>query len=305
MDRLSCKEQKIDFHKPSELDADIRAYLNYYHIDLENIDFHFGKIEIDKNNISVQIFKPNKSKGTIFLLHGYLSHIGHLSRIIRFLNEQQYTVISYDLQGHGLSRGKTASVTHFSDYVITMEKLMNKATAEIPGPFYVIGHSTGAAITIDYLLRHKEHQIDKVILVAPLIRSNHWHLSRIGFSMAKLFPFVTDVKRNYRENTSEKSYLDFISNDPLQTDAIPLEWIGALIKWNEEIKSYKKTSTKTCIIQGNKDKTVDWKHNLVFTQEKFTNLEVVLIDNGKHELFNESKQIREIVFKKIHQFIET
>nr|WP_240795494.1 alpha/beta hydrolase [Aquibacillus halophilus] len=261
-------------------------------------------VEIDKTKVIVQIFKPIHSKGTVFLLHGYLSHVGHLKHIIQYLNDNEYTVISYDLQGHGLSEGRPASIKNFADYVVTMEKLLNIAQEKMTGTFYLIGHSTGAAIAIDYILRHRDHLFKKVILVAPLIRSNHWHLSKFGLGMVRTLPFLTDVKRHYRKNSSNISYLNFTSKDPLQTNAIPLDWIGALVRWNKQIQKYRPTNSTTYIIQGNKDKTVDWKYNLEFMKNKFSHSQIVLVDNGRHELFNEAQQIREIVLTKIKQYLE-
>lgn len=304
LDRLSRWDQNLNFHKPVRKTPAIKTYLNYYSFNLENVDLHFGKVEIDEKEIFVQIFTPLKSKGTIFLLHGYLEHVGYLKHIIQFLNEHQYSVVSYDLQGHGLSEGKTASVNNFSDYVLTMEKLMRKVRNEMAGPFYLIGHSTGGAIVINYVLKHRNHHCDKVIMVAPIIRSNYWHLTKLGFFLTKAFPFIDGIKRQLRENSSNKKYLNFTSKDPLQPDAIPLDWIEALIKWNEKIQNYDSSNTNACVIQGMKDKTVEWKYNLEFVKEKFHNLQVVPIENGKHALFNESKQIRETVFAKIHQFLK-
>ncbi|UOR13169.1 alpha/beta hydrolase [Halobacillus amylolyticus] len=228
LERLSDWDQKLNFHKPVKKTPDIKAYLNYYGFDLQNVDLHFGKIEIDGKEIFVQLFKTIKSQGTVFLLHGYLEHVGYLNHIIQFLNKHQYSVISYDLQGHGLSNGKTASVEHFSEYVLTMEKLMRKAKEEMPGPFYVIGHSTGAAIVINFVLKHKHDHFDKIILVAPLIRSNHWYLTKLSFYLTRIFPFIEGIKRRFRENSSNHKYLKFTRKDPLQPEAIPSNGLSHL-----------------------------------------------------------------------------
>ncbi|WP_257350981.1 alpha/beta hydrolase [Pseudalkalibacillus decolorationis] len=253
----------------------------------------------------VQIYSPKESKGTVFLLHGYLDHVGSLRNMIQYLNTLNYTVISYDSQGHGLSEGESASVDDFSDYVFTLEQLVQRARDEMSAPFYVIGHSTGGAIAINYVLKHRNHHFNKIVLVAPLIRSNHWYLTKLGFYLARPFPFLDDIHRNFRENSSNKKYLTFTKKDPLQPNAIPLEWLESLIEWNVKIQTYSPTNADTCIIQGNKDKTVDWKYNLAFIKEKFHLLQVFHIKNGRHALFNEKKQIQEEVFAKIRQFIHS
>ncbi|TCP28914.1 alpha-beta hydrolase superfamily lysophospholipase [Scopulibacillus darangshiensis] len=302
LDRLANWDQPINFHQPVEMTPDITAYLNYYGFNIDNIDFHFGKIDIDETKIMVQIFSPKQNKGTVFLLHGYLDHVGYLNHIIQYLNDHHYNVISYDLQGHGLSEGEKASVDAFSDYVLTLEKLMRKTKKEMPLPMYIIGHSTGGAIAINYALKHNDHHFEKLVLAAPLIRSNYWYLSKLGFYLMKPFPFIDDIRRNFRENSSNEKYLTFSKKDPLQSKTIPLEWLGALINWNEKIKTYPPTDIQTCIIQGDKDETVEWKYNLEFVKKKFHHLEVCHIENGRHQLFNEKKSIREKVFTNITKF---
>ncbi|MFD2924710.1 alpha/beta hydrolase [Halobacillus naozhouensis] len=303
LERLSSWNQRIDFDHPIEKTEDIQVYLDYYGFDLEKVDFHFGKMEIDEKEIAVQIFNPRRSKATVFLLHGYLEHVGYLGNIIQFLNDHHYRVVSYDLQGHGLSEGEAASIDHFSTYVLTLEKLMKKARDEMSGPFYVIGHSTGGAIAVNYLLKHHDHNFDKAILVAPLVRSNHWCLTKLGFYLSKLFPYIKRIDRRFRENSSNQNYLKFIQKDPLQSETIPIEWLSALINWNKNIQTYRATDMETCVLQGTKDETVAWKYNLRFVMEKFLHLKIVYIEDGKHSLFNESKHIRELVFANIHQFL--
>jgi alpha-beta hydrolase superfamily lysophospholipase len=305
LERLSRWEKPLNFHIPVEITPDLKAYLDYYGFNLEEVDYHFGKVDIDHTKIIVQIFSPKKRKGTVFLLHGYLDHVGSLQNMIQFLVQQHYCVISYDLQGHGLSGGKSASVNKFSDYVFVLEKLMQRAREEMSSPFYIIGHSTGGAIAINYVLKKRDHHFNKMVLVAPLIRSSYWNLTKIGFYLAKPFPFFDDISRNFRQNSSNSTYLAFTKNDPLQPKAIPLNWVEALFTWNKKIQNFSPTDTNTCLIQGEKDKTVAWEHNLAFIKEKFPCLEVVPVKNGRHALFNEKKQIRDEVFGKIHQFLDS
>jgi alpha-beta hydrolase superfamily lysophospholipase len=301
--RLADSDQKINFKKAVSLTPDMQAYLNYYGFHLKNIDYHFGKIDINGTQIMVQMFSSEQSIGTIILLHGYLDHVGILKNIIQHLNDHKYRVISYDLQGHGLSEGEIASVKSFSAYVETLEKLMNKTKQEISGPFYGIGHSTGGAILINYVLKQKETNFNKIILIAPLVRSNLWFFSKMGFYLMRPFPFIKEIRRNFRDNSSDKQFINFIKNDPLQPKAIPTDWLSSLIHWNKEIQTYPPTNKETLLIQGTEDKTVEWKYNLNFIEEKFSNLHVCLIKNGRHQLFNEKPDIRDQVFQKIVRFL--
>ncbi|WP_085507741.1 alpha/beta hydrolase [Thalassobacillus devorans] len=304
LERLSRWNNTFDFSQPVEINQDVAAYLNYYGLNTTGVSFHFGKVETNGTKKLVQMFAPKHSKGTVFLLHGYLDHVGHLKHIIRFLNELNYTVISYDLEGHGLSDGETASVERFSDYVQSLEQLLSQAKKERSGPFYVIGHSTGGAIAIDYVLNNHDHIFDKVILAAPLVHSEHWYGTVIGYYLAKIVPFLQEVKRNFRVNSSDEHYLKLRKIDPLQSRAIPLDWVGAMLNWNRKLKSYPVTHTPTFVLQGNQDRTVAWRYNMKFLQKKFRRLTLVQIDHAQHALFNESEEVRSLVFSFIRKFLQ-
>ncbi|MCP3028905.1 alpha/beta hydrolase [Halobacillus sp. A5] len=301
--QLTNLEHKLDFHHPIEINDEIAAYLKFYGLDFPHVEFNLGKLVVDGTEISVQIFSPKKSKATVFLLHGYLNHVGHLNKMIKHLTQLNYRVISYDLQGHGLSNGERATVTSFTDYVTTLEGLMEKVKIEMPDPFYVIGHSTGGAIIIDYLLKNRFHPFDKVILLAPLVRSNHWYLTKAAYGLIQVIPFIKRVRRQIKKRTMSKEYVAFLKSDPLQPKAIPLSWLRALMEWNKTIHHYPPLSTEMLIIQGNKDDTVEWPYNLSFLNKRFGNATIILLDEGQHELINGNAETREILFSKIEKFL--
>ncbi|WP_077622293.1 alpha/beta hydrolase [Sediminibacillus massiliensis] len=303
IERLTKHTRLVDFQQPVELFPELMTYLQFYGLKTEQTDIHFGVMKTGDIDIIVQLFKPDRSKGTIILLHGYLDHVGHLRHIIRFLTERSYTVVTYDLKGHGLSSGEQASIKQFAEYVSTLESLMKKVKRELPGPYYVIGHSTGGAIAMNYILKHPLHCFEKVILAAPVVQSYLWHLSVAGFYMMKALPFVDALQRKFRENSSSAQYAVFRQEDPLQSKEIPLDWLGALIAWNKNIADFPPVQTSTCLIQGTKDRTVDWKYNIGFISEKLPHLKLNYIEKGGHALFNESKQMRDLVFSYIDDFL--
>ncbi len=68
--------------------------------------------------LHVQVFQPERDVplGTVFLLHGYLEHSGIYQPIIREILDQGFSVLTYDLPGHGLSDGSPASIQNFDHY---------------------------------------------------------------------------------------------------------------------------------------------------------------------------------------------
>ena len=298
----NIKMEKKPFWEDRNVTYNIQTYLDYYGFAYSNVEHRYGFIDCHGESIFVQSFSPTKTKAIIFVVHGYLDHMGSLKNLINFLTKKNYHVVSYDLQGHGLSSGKRAEITNFNQYVNVYTEI-TKQVVDKSLPVYAIGHSTGAAITIDCMLSRKMY-FDKTILVAPLIRSYAWGMSKIGI---RLLPtFVRNLQRVFKENSSHKDYLAFVKNDPLQHNRIPIRWIEALFSWYSSLEKAATSKVKRpiLVVQGNKDKTVDWKYNLPFIQEKFTNSIIQMVDGGNHQLLNEDKALLNKTLHCIEGYLE-
>ncbi|AZV43789.1 hypothetical protein [Peribacillus asahii] len=57
--------------------------------------------------------------------------------------------------------GKRATITDFSKYVEIFKEIYERKVASITLPSYVIAHSTGEAITLEYLFQYR-YSISKV-----------------------------------------------------------------------------------------------------------------------------------------------
>ena len=110
----------------------------------------------------------------------------------------------------------------------------------------------------------------------------------IGLKPLKLF--TRQLRRVFRNNSSDSKFLHFVKQDPLQYDKMPLNWLEALISWNESIKERIPSRVPVLILQGKKDTTVDWRYNVDFLLKKFLNTDIELIENGKHHLLNEEER---------------
>lgn len=260
-----------------------------------------GTIKIDRYSIMVHSFLNEKADDTVILTHGYFDHVGILKNLIKELLDSGYSVVTYDQPGHGLSSGARATIDDFNDYTTVLTKIITTFTND--NNVHIVGHSTGCSAIIKGLLDNNLNNISKVVLVSPLIRSNHWHISKAGNNILGLF--TEEIPRVFRKNSSDMAYLNFVKNkDSLQYKKLPLEWFKSLDRWNKEISELPKSQQKIFVIQGNKDTTVDWKYNINFINEKFPNSKVTYINKGKHQLYNESSKIKETVFNSIINYLK-
>jgi len=308
MDKALIKVKEVikplgDFS--GEYPDSVVEYFKFYGLDFdsENVEHVFGTFESGGLTLAGHIYKPKEYKAAVFILHGYFDHCGQLNFLVKHLLEAGYAVAAFDLPGHGLSAGQPAAIDDFSQYSQALTDFANTAGPRLNRPYHLIGHSTGAAAVLDYLLTNKDCIFDKVILAAPLVHCSFWEQSKIGYK--KKVPFIKSVPRMFRKNSSDAEFMDFVrTKDPLQSRMLPLSWVRALHRWNDKIVDLPPCDKPVKIIQGTKDTTVDWKFNIKFLQDKFSNAKVSLIEDGRHELFNESTDIRKKVFSLITDCLE-
>lgn len=295
--QLTSELKPFSLEKPFE-NQEFKKYLNFYQLDISQIEHYAGYIQSKSFKIFTHFYQQQtqKSKGTILIVHGYFVHSGFLRYIVPELLKQGYQVLTIDLPGHGLSSGERVVIDHFSQYSQVLIDVFEKLKKELPQPLHIMGHSTGCSAIIDYLLTHKTYPFKKVILVAPLIRSFLWNLSRTGYMAAG--NWVKELPRWAGNTSSDPEFLAFVKKDPLQYQKTPMKWFKALIEWNEFLKARKyRSNYHLTIIQGTDDTVVDWPYNLKFLKSMFSSTDIHIVNNARHDLFWEKKPIRKKVFK--------
>ena len=277
------------------------SYRDYYGLNIPGARHCYGTFKSMEYNIVWQVFSPTNPKATVFLLHGYLDHSGTLKKMIHFLVNNRYAVAVYDMPGHGLSSGDRSSINNFREYTVVLKEFTDLYTKKFQGSVHLIAHSTGAAAGMGYILAG-DNKFEKIIFIAPLIRSAKWYVTQTFTFIIN--PFIDRLPRITRENSADLQFIKFVKNDPLQNRSLTLKWVKSLFLWNKMIENSGGSLKNIVVIQGDIDKTVDWKYNTGFIKKKFPNSEIIMIKNGRHHLLNESLYLRSIVFDKILSVLE-
>jgi alpha-beta hydrolase superfamily lysophospholipase len=301
-DQVKKEMKPLNLSQPPDLSASARKYLLHYGIYFNDIPQYLGTFQSGGYVLSAHIFLPPKATATVFLLHGYCDHTGILKNLIRLLVHQGLAVAVYDLPGHGLSGGEPCMIDDFNTYVDIFSDFIDLWRPHLPQPHHFAGHSTGCAIAFDFMHRISPDRLDKIIFIAPLVRSAYWTLSKAHHYLAK--SFVDTVPRVFFDSSSDLEFNRFIRNDPLQCREIPLKWVEALFAWNERVEQLAPVSHPVLILQGKQDTVVDWEFNIVFLRQKNNLAQVKWYHNGRHHLLNETKTIRAEVLKTIRTYFQ-
>ena len=314
---LSLMQEKPIFDLSQSLNRpDFEHYLQFYGLNYPNTRHVGGYLSVpvasakegapapqpaQSEDVFVHVFEPEgDSKGTIVTMHGYFVHTGLLVHLIKPLLDQAYTVVAIDLPGHGLSGGSRANIDDFGMYSQVLAGVTEKIQS-LPKPWYLVGHSTGGAGIWEYVLKNRNHPYHQVVLAAPLVRSAYWELSLFGFYLGQ--GWLNELPRILKPTSSDPSFVEMVRKDPLQCPTAPIQWVRALIEWNEKVvESYPPSQTPLLIIQGTEDTVVEWRYNIPFLQRKFPQSQVSYLEGAQHDLLWEAPPIRQKVFDQILNF---
>lgn len=292
----------LDLINKPEPRADDRRYFRYYNINFadrfDGLQHLFGSVQSGTDLIACHVWLPRDAKGSVFILHGYLDHVGLFARTIEMCLNQGMAVFSFDLPGHGLSSGASAVIDEFEDYVQALESCINDAIGALPEPWYAIAQSTGCAVLMDYLLHTDEPAFRQATLLAPLVRPLHWPWIRLQLLLGARF--ISAVKRKFVSNSHDRDFLDFVrSQDGMQSRTISVRWLMALSRWIKRFERAAPSDFPLNVIQGDDDRTVDWRFNLPAIAKKFPAHRLLMLEGGRHHLANESDDYLRAIYDSI------
>ena len=288
----------------------------------------------DKKYIYRYLSKNNHINGIFHISHGMAEHIGRYNWLINKLNEDGYHVIAIDHRGHGNRvednlKGYFADKDGWDNVVSDLVNIIEDSSSEFPNlKKYLIGHSMGSWIALGAM--QKGIDIDCCILSgSSKISKNLITLQRIivtfliTFFGKKSIGYLLDrvilgeYNKSFSPNrtpkdwiSSDKQSVDEYINDPLcgypVTNGLWNDLLSGFLRVFDK-RNYKiSKNIPILIISGSHDPVGDntkgTKKLYKFLSTIFDNIEIELINNARHEVFNEIN--KENNYNKLLNFIE-
>jgi alpha-beta hydrolase superfamily lysophospholipase len=94
-------------------------------------------------------------RAVLAVVHGFGEHSSRYSGLVEYLVSRGYAVHGFDLRGHGRSPGQRGHVDSWAEYREDVRAFLGHVARHEPGqtPF-LLGHSLGSIIALDYVLRY-------------------------------------------------------------------------------------------------------------------------------------------------------
>ena len=126
---------EIDFETPVSTQPVTQSYLNHYGLNFGNkgltVTHCLGCYSSGQFKIACQYFAlpVANQKATMVIVHGYYDHVGLYRHLIEHYLTIGYSVLTFDLPGHGLSSGVAASIGSFDQYTRALTDCLELANS--------------------------------------------------------------------------------------------------------------------------------------------------------------------------------
>ncbi len=274
--------------------------------------------------------KGKKAKGVIQINHGLAEHGGRYARFAGALSKAGYHVYVHDHRGHGASMAPSASEGVFAlengsgkvlqDVKFVVGKIRN---THPDLPLTMFGHSMGAMITYNYLLRWPEDMDACAIWNAAMSKGGATGLLKFILALEGRFkkPGAGSVVNNltfkafnkkFKPNQTQSDWLSKDVDECREYDDDPdCGWPASVSMWkdllawiehgasDDGLENVPK-SMPIYLLGGDADPSTLNAKAITDLQSRFqavglTNVQMTIRKDGRHEALNEPKAEREAV----------
>lgn len=157
-------------------------------------------------------------RAALAVVHGFGEHSALYSHLAEFFVGRGYAVTAIDLRGHGRSAGRRGFIRKWEDYREDVHILMDVVAESSPGrPIFLVGHSMGGLIAIEYALHYPERLRGVVAMGAALgdIGVSRF-LLRLSRMMSRIWPrFGLDTGIDSASMSRDPKAVARLDADPL------------------------------------------------------------------------------------------
>jgi acylglycerol lipase len=255
-----------------------------------------------------QSWMPKHPKLILGVIHGLGEHCGRYKHFAQYFSDKGYGLYLYDQRGHGKSPGKRVHAMHLKEFVDDLQSFLKMIRREEEETkFFLLGHSFGGQIAINYLGNHSVG-LSGAILSAPNIQLAmpvHPLKKLMADTLSLILPTMSlgnDIHAEYLSH--DLQIVRDYQSDKLVNHRITLR-MGAevLENLNQLMALAPKIKTPSLVLHGSADKiTSPQGSREFFDRMKVADRQYKLYPDYYHEIFNEIG--KEKVFQDIEAWLQ-
>lgn len=117
-----------------------------------------------------QVWHPeSKVRAIVVVVHGLGGHSNLFNHVVQALVPLGYAIYGFDLRGHGRSQGQRGYLNRWAEFRDDLRRFLHLIESQTNGlPRFLLGHSLGAMIVLDYALRFPEGLGGIIVTALPM-----------------------------------------------------------------------------------------------------------------------------------------
>lgn len=255
-----------------------------------------------------QSWRPEGTpQAVLAIVHGFGEHSGRYTNVVRHFVPRGYAVHGFDLRGHGRSPGQRGHINAWAEYREDVKAFLGHVAKQEPGrPVFLLGHSLGSIIALDYALHHPQGlsglilsglAVDPVGAATPL-------LVAIARLMSRVWPTLSmAVKLDKAALSRVPEVVSEYTADPLVHGLGTARWGTECLNAIAWCKAHaSELRLPLLVVHGDSDRiNTAAGARLVFEAARSQDKHLVLVPGGHHEPHNDLG--REQTFQALEEYL--
>jgi alpha-beta hydrolase superfamily lysophospholipase len=245
-----------------------------------------------------------KSKAIVALVHGLGEHTGRYEHIAQAMTDAGYTLVGFDLRGHGKSGGVRGHFPSLDAVMQDIKDFFAFLTTRYPElPQFLYGHSLGGLLVLTYVLKNKP-KLKGVIATGAGLRSPI-HQQKMKILMAKVLGSLAPSAQiasglETAAISHDPKIVDAYLHDPLVHNRISLGFGKTGLNATDYVWSHaEEFSVPLLIMHGSADR-ITYSHGSAdfsrLAAKNNTDITLKLWEGMYHEVHNEPEKKQVIQF---------
>ncbi len=240
-----------------------------------------------------QRWRPEgEAKAVLAVVHGFGEHSARYGNVVDCFAPKGYAVYAFDHRGHGRSPGPRGYINDFAELRGDVKAFLEFVHEQEPErPVFLLGHSMGGLVALEYVLHHPEGLVG-VVASGPM-------LAQAGVSpflvlaskvLSRVLPrFALATGLDTAALSRDVAVVDAYVNDPLVHGLGTPRLATELTKAFEWTQAHAADLSIPClIVHGSADRLISPEGSRVFYEHvTFADKERRVYEGHYHEVFND------------------
>ncbi len=218
---------------------------------------------LDNGTLAVERHGTGGIRGQLVVVHGMFEHMGRHRGLVDALGAQGFACVLFDLRGHGKSPSRHGAA-RFRDHLDDVERVCALVEADEPPPGtprFLLGHSLGGLIALQYVATRQDHGFDGLILSSPFLGlAGGFHPGQLLLRvLGRLLPDIPVKNPVAGRNLShDPAVAAGYADDPLVRHTIGTAFLGDVIKAQDFVMDHvSQVAVPTIMLLGSADPVAD------------------------------------------------